>query len=935
MKGRRSDWRGDPIRYRSRRRSPLIGDKRRNLSQKRPHRSSGRRSASNERKQDHPLRHSDHGKDPVQGHSLPPQHMAHLRHGSPPPAGDNGFRFQQNSLLPDQPLSNPTWRLSPAINHREFYSQISDALPSSTLSIDEHHMFPQKPTYVHEGSSRLFYSDQPMVSSTILDSERSRTSGDGVARGIRENEIHSFNDRHRAPYDGSIGMEIQDIETHPYTGLHRDQHDTDKKQVYSKDLSFPQMPPSHPRTFLIAPSSSILKEEFKGLHHDRIPDGLAPGIRRYPNEPLEHYSIRDISQPDTLRRDLPDPLRRDLPDPLRRELPDPLRRDLPDPLRRDLPDALRRDLQDPLRRDLQDDSLAYDYDDLHPRRLDDHQHRVQEELYKRIPPPRRNATSSTIMDYNEGWMEKDDSTNRTSMDRIFLGHRDSVYRDFTHDYRDVGAQQELGTNSDNWHGGLRTKSIRDYETVLFEEDFTSEKEYFPASYREKHRNRRSLLSDHDLDQHRLVVSTHNRSLADELSDYDVERMDRRQSSIYGNVDESDSDVFGEDEHSYAPYKSKEIWLAEGPTGLPLSNSMLSEHSRYRKFSRTISRSDASMTRGASSMHAKNDHNINLMRRLKRVRSEFHGSSSSKRRQDLLSSSKYGKRTMHERLGAQGGGSLKSGSHFPKNDPPENSEEFRQQVHKAFLRYSKLLNESPHSRRIYQNQGNSHSLMCCVCGSSSKEFADIKNLVMHTYHSLKVGLKTEHLGFHKSLCVLFGWNWRVPPDASMAYQSMPVTEAEAIREDLILWPPLVIIHNNSSTGSGSNNDAKDVTVEGLEKILRDMGFGPGMTGACLGKLTNKGIFAVKFMPTFSGLQEAQRLHNHFSAKKRGKQEFRSNGKRNPDDGEIPSVDSDATLYGYMAVAEDLDKLSEGTKKRCLVKSRKDIQAIVDAPLNTAD
>ncbi|KAK8957896.1 hypothetical protein KSP39_PZI001527 [Platanthera zijinensis] len=78
-----------------------------------------------------------------------------------------------------------------------------------------------------------------------------------------------------------------------------------------------------------------------------------------------------------------------------------------------------------------------------------------------------------------------------------------------------------------------------------------------------------------------------------------------------------------------------------------------------KFSRTIPIFDAFMTRGASSMHVKNDHNINLKRRLKRIHAEFHGSFSSDRRRDLLRSYKYGKKGMLVRLSAQGGGSHES------------------------------------------------------------------------------------------------------------------------------------------------------------------------------------------------------------------------------------------------------------------------------------
>jgi hypothetical protein len=74
----------------------------------------------------------------------------------------------------------------------------------------------------------------------------------------------------------------------------------------------------------------------------------------------------------------------------------------------------------------------------------------------------------------------------------------------------------------------------------------------------------------------------------------------------------------------------------------------------------------------------------------------------------------------------------------------------------------------------------------------KDFVDTHSLVMHTFNSRKVGLRAEHLGLHKALCVLMGWNHVVPPDNAKVYQSLP--DARAMKEDLILWPPLVIVHN---------------------------------------------------------------------------------------------------------------------------------------------
>lgn len=51
----------------------------------------------------------------------------------------------------------------------------------------------------------------------------------------------------------------------------------------------------------------------------------------------------------------------------------------------------------------------------------------------------------------------------------------------------------------------------------------------------------------------------------------------------------------------------------------------------------------------------------------------------------------------------------------KSEPPEDSEEFKQMVHKAFLKFSKKLNEHPSVCRRYKEQGQAGSLFCIVCG----------------------------------------------------------------------------------------------------------------------------------------------------------------------------------------------------------------------------
>lgn len=70
------------------------------------------------------------------------------------------------------------------------------------------------------------------------------------------------------------------------------------------------------------------------------------------------------------------------------------------------------------------------------------------------------------------------------------------------------------------------------------------------------------------------------------------------------------------------------------------------------------------------------------------------------------------------------------------------------------------------------------------------------------------MRVDHLGLHKALCVLMGWNYVKAPENSKAYQLLSPDDSQANREDLILWPPIVIIHN---TNLGRRKDGR---MEGM-------------------------------------------------------------------------------------------------------------------------
>jgi hypothetical protein len=99
-----------------------------------------------------------------------------------------------------------------------------------------------------------------------------------------------------------------------------------------------------------------------------------------------------------------------------------------------------------------------------------------------------------------------------------------------------------------------------------------------------------------------------------------------------------------------------------------------------------------------------------------------------------------------------------------------------------------------------------------------KFPDIDALVSHAYYTCKVGLKTKHLGFHKALCVLIGWNWHIAPDTSKSHYSIPAEEVNAMKGDLMLWPPVVVIHNSSIAIKTKDTESKIVSKEEIEVLL---------------------------------------------------------------------------------------------------------------------
>uniref|UniRef100_A0ACD5WUH3 Uncharacterized protein n=1 Tax=Avena sativa TaxID=4498 RepID=A0ACD5WUH3_AVESA len=222
---------------------------------------------------------------------------------------------------------------------------------------------------------------------------------------------------------------------------------------------------------------------------------------------------------------------------------------------------------------------------------------------------------------------------------------------------------------------------------------------------------------------------------------------------------------------------------------------------------------------------------------------------------------------------------------------------------SFLKMVKMINENTEVKKNYRANGK--KLKCAVC---NRDNIDLHALLNHSYNTKNPELRADHLGLHKAICVLMGWNYSVDPVHKKAYQTLSNADAEANRGDLILWPPTIIVEN---TYTPRNNGQKDgMSNKELEGKLREMGFGGVTVKPLVGK---DGAMVVRFASSLAGLNEAVRLAELFKAEGINPMFVKvdENGQRT------------WVLYGYLATAWNLDALDTELKQNVVIKSRKEL------------
>lgn len=251
--------------------------------------------------------------------------------------------------------------------------------------------------------------------------------------------------------------------------------------------------------------------------------------------------------------------------------------------------------------------------------------------------------------------------------------------------------------------------------------------------------------------------------------------------------------------------------------------------------------------------------------------------------------------------------------------------------KAFLHFVKVIYENGNQKKRYMDDGKQGSLRCLACQRLSKDVPDMHALVMHAYNPESADSLVDHLGFHKALCILMGWNFLMPPDISKLYQKLPADQATANKEDLILWPPLVIVHN-TITGRGRDGRMEGLGNRTMDNKLRDLGVSSGKSKSLYSRDGHLGITLVKFSGDESGLKEAMRLAGHFERDGHGRRGWAQvpSSSADKDDEINPNLvkvdprtgEKNRILYGFLATVMDMDKLDFETRKKVSVESRRD-------------
>ncbi|CAH9122214.1 unnamed protein product [Cuscuta epithymum] len=262
-------------------------------------------------------------------------------------------------------------------------------------------------------------------------------------------------------------------------------------------------------------------------------------------------------------------------------------------------------------------------------------------------------------------------------------------------------------------------------------------------------------------------------------------------------------------------------------------------------------------------------------------------------------------------------------------PLKHHEVDQKALKKAFLHFAKAVYEGAKLKNRYLANGKQGYLQCTVCDRDSKHYSDMHSLIMHTYHSDNADSTVDHLGYHKALCVLMGWNYLTPPDSSKSYHLLSAEEAAANLDDLIVWPPMVFIHN-TVTGKRADGSVEGLGNRVMSEYLTEIGCKGGKPKAAFNKGGHRGMTIVKFSPDRTGLKEAMKLADYFQRSNHGRSKWAlvqsstlsQDEDNNPDLVKVDPITQEKkrVFYGYLANVSDIDKIEFDLRRKVSIESK---------------
>jgi len=266
--------------------------------------------------------------------------------------------------------------------------------------------------------------------------------------------------------------------------------------------------------------------------------------------------------------------------------------------------------------------------------------------------------------------------------------------------------------------GIVRRPARHHESASFEN--LSDQEASPMVSRKRYRSPAYLYHDvyravggfseygpYDDDMDAYDLSPPRVSIHDMVDDDDDEEYDGRYDML------TNRDVFS---RLALPHENNGEWTDMDEGNHPHSDNLTYRHSKQIPMSQRLSRPNSHSQFWGTSMHGRGRGGLtkSAKKRLKTAPHQFLGGYPSEK-YEFIKPNKFSKLSEDDPDVSQ----VKHEDapeyvDLPvQKDPPEGSEEFRKQVHQAFLNYAKMLNESPATQKKYR-EATKGSLSCCVC-----------------------------------------------------------------------------------------------------------------------------------------------------------------------------------------------------------------------------